>query len=78
VCTESLDAVELVSFTNRLMLNLLAEHPATTCLHLLGHLSIRLHQRQATVFAVAGGGLLGRCLWPVRLALRTDAAERPH
>ena len=29
VCAESLDAVELVSFPNRLMLNLLAEHPAT-------------------------------------------------
>lgn len=44
VCAESLDTVELVSFPNRLMLHLLAEHPAT-CLHLLGHLSIRLHQR---------------------------------
>lgn len=45
VCAESLDTVELVSFLNRLMLHLLAEHPATCLLHLLGHLSIRLHQR---------------------------------
>lgn len=44
VCAETLDAVELVSFPNRLMLTLLAENPST-CLHLLGHLSIRLHQR---------------------------------
>jgi CRP-like cAMP-binding protein len=33
-----------VSFSNRLMLKHLQQNPQT-CLHLLGHLSIRLHQR---------------------------------
>ena len=37
-----------------------------------------LAQRLAAVFTVAGRGLLGRRLRPVRLALRADAAERPH
>ncbi|SDU03169.1 Crp/Fnr family transcriptional regulator [Halopseudomonas salegens] len=44
VCAETLEPVHLVSFSNRLMLELLETHPKT-CLHLLGHLSIRLHQR---------------------------------
>lgn len=44
VCAETLDAVKLVAFSNRLMLHHLQENPQT-CLHLLGHLSIRLHQR---------------------------------
>lgn len=44
VCAETLEAVQLVSFPNRLMLTLLEENPQA-CLHLLGHISIRLHQR---------------------------------
>ena len=44
VCAESLGPVKLVSFSNRLMLKHLQQNPQT-CLHLLGHLSIRLHQR---------------------------------
>ena len=44
VCAETLDAVQLVSFPNRLMLTLLQESPQA-CLHLLGHMSMRLHQR---------------------------------
>lgn len=44
VCAETLEAVQLVSFPNRLMLTLLEENPQA-CLHLLGHMSIRLHQR---------------------------------
>lgn len=44
VCAETLEAVQLVSFPNRLMLTLLEESPQT-CLHLLGHMSMRLHQR---------------------------------
>ncbi len=35
VCAETLEAVQLVSFPNRLMLTLLEESPQT-CLHLLG------------------------------------------
>jgi CRP/FNR family transcriptional regulator, dissimilatory nitrate respiration regulator len=41
---ETLEPVHLVSFSNRLMLQCLEQNPMT-CLHLLGHLSIRLHQR---------------------------------
>lgn len=44
VCAETLEAVQLVSFPNRLMLTLLQESPQA-CLHLLGHMSMRLHQR---------------------------------
>lgn len=44
VCAESLDAVHLLSVPNTLMLQALAESPQA-CLQLLGHLSIRLHQR---------------------------------
>jgi len=44
VCAEALDAVQLISFPNRLVLNFLEENPQA-CLHLLGHMSIRLHQR---------------------------------
>lgn len=44
VCAESLDAVKLISFSNRMMLDYLERYPKI-CLHLLGHLSIRLHQR---------------------------------
>jgi len=44
VCAESLEPVHLISFPNRLMLQLLQENPQS-CLHLLGHMSIRLHQR---------------------------------
>jgi len=44
VCAETLEAVQLVSFPNRLMLTLLEENPQA-CLHLLGHMSMRLHQR---------------------------------
>ncbi len=44
VCAEALEAVQLISFPNRLMLTLLQENPQA-CLHLLGHMSVRLHQR---------------------------------
>lgn len=44
VCAETLEPVDLISFSNRLMLELLQQNPQT-CLHLLGHLSVRLHQR---------------------------------
>ncbi|WP_304640255.1 Crp/Fnr family transcriptional regulator [Pseudomonas sp.] len=44
VCAETLEPVHLISFSNRLMLELLQQNPQT-CLHMLGHLSIRLHQR---------------------------------
>ena len=44
VCAETLEPVHLVSFPNRLMLQLLQEKPQS-CLHLLGHMSVRLHQR---------------------------------
>ena len=44
VCAETLEPVHLVSFPNRLMLQLLEENPKS-CLHLLGHMSVRLHQR---------------------------------
>lgn len=44
VCAETLEAAQLVSFPNRLMLTLLQENPQA-CLHLLGHMSMRLHQR---------------------------------
>ena len=44
VYAEALEAVQLISFPNRLMLTLLQENPHA-CLHLLGHLSMRLHQR---------------------------------
>ena len=44
VCAEALDPVHLVSVPNALMLQALSENPRA-CLHLLGHLSIRLHQR---------------------------------
>lgn len=44
VCAETMDPVRLVGFTNRVMLECLEGSPQT-CLHLLGHLSMRLHQR---------------------------------
>ncbi len=44
VCAETLEAVQLISFPNRLMLTMLQENPQA-CLHLLGHMSMRLHQR---------------------------------
>lgn len=44
VCAETLEPVHMVSFPNRLMLQLLQENPQS-CLHLLGHMSVRLHQR---------------------------------
>ena len=44
VCAETLETVQLVSFPNRLMLTLLQENPQA-CLHLLWHMSMRLHQR---------------------------------
>lgn len=44
VCAETLEAVQLVSVPNRLMLTLLQENPQA-CLRLLGHTSMRLHQR---------------------------------
>lgn len=44
VCAEALEPVRIAALPNRLMLNFLQDNPQT-CLHLLGHLSIRLHQR---------------------------------
>ena len=44
VCAETLEAVQLVSVPNRLMLCLLQENPQA-CLRLLGNMSMRLHQR---------------------------------
>lgn len=44
VCAEALEPVKLISFSNRLMLRHLEQNPKT-CLHLLGHMSVRLHQR---------------------------------
>ena len=44
VCAEALDPVHLVSVPNSLMLQALAANPQA-CLHLLGHLSVRLHLR---------------------------------
>ena len=44
VCAVTLEAVQLVSFPNRLMMTLVVGSPLA-CLHLLGHISIRLHQR---------------------------------
>lgn len=44
VYAESLDDVHLLSIPNTLMLQALGSSPQT-CLHLLGHLSVRLHQR---------------------------------
>ena len=44
VCAETLEPVRLLGFSNRLMLRHLKENP-NTCLHLLGHMSVRLHQR---------------------------------
>ncbi|SDL04411.1 Crp/Fnr family transcriptional regulator [Pseudomonas indica] len=44
VCAQTLGPVHMISFPNRMMLQILSEHPQT-CLHLLGHLSVRLHQR---------------------------------
>lgn len=44
VCAEALEPVHLVSVPNALMLEVLSEHPQA-CLHLLGNLSARLHQR---------------------------------
>ncbi len=44
VCAETLESVQLISFPNRLMLTMLEENPQA-CLHLLGHMSMRLHQR---------------------------------
>ena len=44
VCAEALDPVHLVSVPNVLMLQALAANPQA-CLHLLGHLSVRLHLR---------------------------------
>ena len=44
VFAETLAATHIVSIPNELMLQVLSEHPKS-CLHLLGHLSIRLHMR---------------------------------
>ena len=44
VCAEALEPVKLIGFSNRLMLRHLEQNPQT-CLHLLGHMSVRLHQR---------------------------------
>ncbi|WP_022963834.1 Crp/Fnr family transcriptional regulator [Halopseudomonas pelagia] len=44
VCAEALEPVQLAALPNRLMLHCLQDNPQT-CLHLLGHLSVRLHQR---------------------------------
>lgn len=44
VFAQTLEPTHLVSIPNDLMLQVLSEHPKS-CLHLLGHLSIRLHQR---------------------------------
>lgn len=44
VCAETLEPVRLIGFSNRLMLRHLEQSPQT-CLHLLGHMSVRLHQR---------------------------------
>lgn len=44
VCAEALQPIRLVGFSNRLMLRQLESNPQT-CLRLLGHLSVRLHQR---------------------------------
>lgn len=44
VCAEALEPVQLAALPNRLMLRCLQDNPQT-CLHLLGHLSVRLHQR---------------------------------
>ena len=44
VCAETLEAVQMVSFPNRLMMALLEENPKV-CIQLLGHMSMRLHQR---------------------------------
>lgn len=44
VCAEALEPVRLIGFSNRLMLRHLEQNPQT-CLHLLGHMSVRLHQR---------------------------------
>lgn len=44
VCAEALEPVRLIGFSNKLMLRHLEQNPHT-CLHLLGHMSVRLHQR---------------------------------
>ncbi|PRB80630.1 hypothetical protein CQ007_13020 [Pseudomonas sp. MYb185] len=44
VCAEALEPVKLIGFSNRVMLRHLEQNPQT-CLHLLGHMSVRLHQR---------------------------------
>src|SRR5690606_15159176 len=44
VCAEALERARLVGFSNKLMLRHLEQNPHT-CLHLLGHMSVRLHQR---------------------------------
>lgn len=44
VCAEALEPVHLVSIPNEPMLQALSENPKA-CMHLLGHLSVRLHQR---------------------------------
>lgn len=44
VCAEALEPVRVIGFSNRLMLRHLEQNPHT-CLHLLGHMSVRLHQR---------------------------------
>lgn len=44
VCAEALEPVQVISFSNRLMLRHLEQNPQT-CLHLLGLMSVRLHQR---------------------------------
>lgn len=46
VCAEGLEDVRVATVPNAPMLQALAESPST-CLHLLGHLSVRLHQRLA-------------------------------
>ena len=44
VCAEALEPVHLVSVPNAPMMQALSENPQA-CMHLLGHLSVRLHQR---------------------------------
>lgn len=44
VCAEALEPVHLVSVPNLPMMQALSENPKA-CMHLLGHLSVRLHQR---------------------------------
>ncbi|HQV79643.1 MAG: Crp/Fnr family transcriptional regulator [Moraxellaceae bacterium] len=44
VFAQTLEPSHIISIPNHLMLQVLSEHPKS-CLHLLGHLSVRLHMR---------------------------------